>query len=144
MRKSTSPKGRPHLAFAMAAALGATALMTAGAAWAEPFGTNPQGPANPSISNGPKDPTLPTGPTPPNGPTMPSSPGHPANPAVPDTLPPGTPDMPGSSSGQPEGVIPPPHTGDPNVLTPPDQGTGTMPVVPAPGTPGGNPNVQPQ
>jgi hypothetical protein len=142
MRKSTSPESRPHLAFAMAAALGATALMTAGAAWAEPPpGTNPQGPANPSISDGPKDPTLPKAPTPPNGP---ASPWHPANPAAPDTLPPGTPDMPGSSNGQPEGVIPPPRTGDPNVVVPPDQGTGTMPVIPAPGTPGGNPDVQPQ
>jgi hypothetical protein len=44
--------------------------------------------------------------------------------------------------GQSGGVICPPDM-DPNINQPvPHQGT--MPIVPAPGTPGGNPNVQPK
>ena len=43
-----------------------------------------------------------------------------------------------------EGVIQPPSGVDPAIrVTPPPAG-GTMPVIPPPGEPGGNPNVQPK
>ena len=41
------------------------------------------------------------------------------------------------------GVICPPRTGDPGVKAPPAN-NGKMPVIPPPGSPGGNPNVQPK
>lgn len=41
------------------------------------------------------------------------------------------------------GVICPPATGDPDVKAPPPN-AGKMPVIPPPGSPGGNPNVQPK
>ena len=41
------------------------------------------------------------------------------------------------------GVICPPSTGDPDIKAPTPKG-GTMPVIPPPGSPGGNPNVQPK
>jgi hypothetical protein len=44
---------------------------------------------------------------------------------------------------QSNGVICPPTNVDPNIKAPaPD--TGKMPVIPPPGSPGGNPNVQPK
>ena len=42
------------------------------------------------------------------------------------------------------GVIHPPSTGDGGVVTPPSQGTSSMHVIPPPGSPGGNPRVQPK
>ena len=42
------------------------------------------------------------------------------------------------------GVIRPPPTHDRGVVSPPHQGVGRTPVIPPPGTPGGNPNVQPK
>jgi hypothetical protein len=42
------------------------------------------------------------------------------------------------------GVIHPPPTGDGGVVAPPNQGTSRTPVIPPPGTPGGNPLVQPK
>jgi len=45
---------------------------------------------------------------------------------------------------QSNGVIKPPQTGDRSVLAPPDMGTASTPVIPPPGTPGGDPNVKPQ
>jgi len=48
-------------------------------------------------------------------------------------------------SGCSNGVIRPPVTGDKGVVTPPDEGkTMPMPVIPPPGSPGGDPNVQPK
>ncbi|HEX4041897.1 MAG TPA: hypothetical protein VHY10_09375 [Xanthobacteraceae bacterium] len=41
------------------------------------------------------------------------------------------------------GVICPPRVGDPDIKAPTPNG-GTMPVIPPPGSPGGNPNVQPK
>jgi hypothetical protein len=41
------------------------------------------------------------------------------------------------------GVICPPRVGDPDIKAPTPKG-GTMPVIPPPGSPGGNPNVQPK
>jgi hypothetical protein len=42
------------------------------------------------------------------------------------------------------GVIHPPPTGDGGVVTPMKQGKSSMPVIPPPGSPGGNPRVQPK
>jgi hypothetical protein len=42
------------------------------------------------------------------------------------------------------GVIHPPATGDAGVVAPPNQGKSRTPVIPPPGTPGGNPLVQPK
>ena len=56
--------------------------------------------------------------------------------AVPDTL--------GEQLSKSDGVIAPPHTGDTNVVAPPDGGTSRTPVIPAPGTPGGNPMIDPK
>jgi len=57
------------------------------------------------------------------------------------------PNIPGASgpSGCKSGVIHPPATGDKGVVTPPDTSQSMpMPVIPPPGTPGGNPSVQPK
>jgi hypothetical protein len=45
-----------------------------------------------------------------------------------------------------EGVITPPASGtDPGIVQPtPDTGESKIPVIPPPGTPGGDPNVRPQ
>jgi hypothetical protein len=42
------------------------------------------------------------------------------------------------------GVIEPPANGDRNVLPAPNEGSSAMPVIPPPGTPGGNQRVQPK
>lgn len=42
------------------------------------------------------------------------------------------------------GVIHPPPSGDKAVVSPPNQSTSRTPVIPPPGTPGGNPMVQPK
>jgi hypothetical protein len=42
------------------------------------------------------------------------------------------------------GVIHPPPSADRNVVTPPNRATSSTPVIPPPGTPGGNPLVQPK
>jgi hypothetical protein len=42
------------------------------------------------------------------------------------------------------GVIRPPPTGDQGVMPPPDIGEQRMPVIPPPGSPGGNQRVQPK
>jgi hypothetical protein len=42
------------------------------------------------------------------------------------------------------GVIHPPPTGNSGVIPPPNQGTSRTPVIPPPGSPGGNPKVQPK
>jgi hypothetical protein len=42
------------------------------------------------------------------------------------------------------GVIHPPPTGDGGIVAPPNQGTSNMPVIHPPGSPGGNPRVQPK
>ncbi len=48
-------------------------------------------------------------------------------------------------TGPASGVIHPPTGVDPGIRVPaPDPQGGTMPVIPPPGTPGGNQNVQPK
>ncbi len=42
------------------------------------------------------------------------------------------------------GVIRPPPTRDRGVVAPPNQGISRTPVIPPPGTPGGNPAIQPK
>jgi hypothetical protein len=42
------------------------------------------------------------------------------------------------------GVIHPPPSADRNIVTPPNRGTSSTPVIPPPDTPGGNPFVQPK
>jgi glucose/arabinose dehydrogenase len=54
---------------------------------------------------------------------------------------------PGTTSdqlSQTRGVITPPPTGDHAVVTPPNIGAASTPVIPPPGTPGGNPEIQPK
>jgi hypothetical protein len=44
-----------------------------------------------------------------------------------------------------KGVIEPPPVGDDDIhVTVPNPNSGTMPVIPPPGTPGGNPDVEPK
>ncbi|HEY3909009.1 MAG TPA: hypothetical protein VGM07_03870 [Stellaceae bacterium] len=76
----------------------------------------------------------------------PAAPGHgPA--ANSQTLPSAPGGAPGSLSkelNRSGGVIHPPATHDRGVVSPPSRGVGRTPVIPPPGTPGGNPNVQPK
>ena len=52
---------------------------------------------------------------------------------------------PPEGSGLPSGgVIHPPETGDRGVITPPNQDRAPTPELRPPGSPGGNPNVQPR
>jgi hypothetical protein len=50
----------------------------------------------------------------------------------------------GNELSHSNGVITPPSTRDQGVLRPPANGTQSTPVIPPPGTPGGNQNVQPK
>ena len=59
------------------------------------------------------------------------------------TIPPASPRGDESLSQSP-GVIRPPPVGDRGVMAPPNTDKTPMPVIPPPGTPGGNPNVKPQ
>jgi hypothetical protein len=43
-----------------------------------------------------------------------------------------------------QGVIRPPETGDQGVVPPPSEGSQSMPVIPPPGSPEGNQNIQPK
>jgi hypothetical protein len=63
----------------------------------------------------------------------------------------GAPDKPlaapgqGQTGCQSDGVIHPPVTGDQGVVQPPETSQSMpMPVIPPPGSPGGNPNVKPK
>jgi hypothetical protein len=46
--------------------------------------------------------------------------------------------------GKSGGVICPPNNVDPNMTAPAPQGGSKMPVIPPPGSPGGDPHVQPK
>jgi hypothetical protein len=53
------------------------------------------------------------------------------------------PDTPGGAARS--GVIRPPREVDPGITKPPPaNGANTMPVIPPPGSPGGNPRIKPQ
>ena len=68
-------------------------------------------------------------------------------PALPDEnapQPEGSTVPPGHDLSHSGGVLVPPPSADRGVVKPPREGTGSMPVIPPPGTPGGNPNVQPK
>jgi hypothetical protein len=54
------------------------------------------------------------------------------------------PDDQSAEAPQGPGVIAPPATGDRSVITPPATGTAKMPVIPPPGTPGDDNNVEPK
>lgn len=67
----------------------------------------------------------------------------------PSSNPPGQPSIPpgttlGGALSESKGVIPPPRTGDRNALPPPNADVSRTPVIPPPGSPGGNPNIQPK
>jgi hypothetical protein len=74
-----------------------------------------------------------------------------ASPNTPESTAPQGKDAPGPDDGtnappaENKGVIPPPPTGDTGIQTQvPDPNAGTpQEVIPPPGTPGGNPNVEP-
>ena len=51
---------------------------------------------------------------------------------------------PGEDLSHSGGVLTPPPSADRGVVKPPSEGTGSMPVIPPPGTPGGNPSVKPK
>lgn len=51
---------------------------------------------------------------------------------------------PSEQLNQSHGVLHPPATGDENVIEPKTPGIAPMPSPPPPGTPGGNPDVQPK
>jgi len=73
----------------------------------------------------------------------------PAGPVPPERLEPGPGSPPsdgrGLGSGTPGGVIRPPAGVDPGIQAPaPNPNPGTMPVIPPPGTPGGDPRLEPR
>lgn len=91
-------------------------------------------PPSPTVPRPPQTP----GPTPPPTPTP--SPGSPT---------PGTPTIPRSENlteqlNKGDGVIKPPPVGDPDIVQKPPENDAKIKVIPPPGEPGGNPNVQPK
>jgi hypothetical protein len=82
-----------------------------------------------------------------NGPTQPAAANGDESAAPPQEPPPGTGAARGSLShelSRSGGVIQPPPSADRGVVSPPNQGTSRTSVIPPPGTPGGNPLVQPK
>lgn len=80
-------------------------------------------------------------------PSQSARPSEPSDQSQPSTPPGPSGAVPGTLSGElsrSDGVIAPPHTGDAAVVPPPNQGISRTPVIPAPGTPGGNPAIQPK
>jgi hypothetical protein len=75
-------------------------------------------------------------------PTLPPGQGQPVNPAVPSN-----PDQGGTLGdrlSRSRGVIVPPPVKDQNVVAPPNADKAKMPVIPPPGTPGGDQTVVPK
>jgi hypothetical protein len=112
----------PKLAIAMTMA----ALLSAGLVTISAGAQNPSTPLPPPQQSRP---------VPPNGGSS-SDPDQQSTNPTPNTL--------GSELSHSNGVIKPPSTGDQGVIPPPTNGTQSTPVIPPPGTPGGNPNVQPK
>jgi hypothetical protein len=75
-------------------------------------------------------------PPPPPGQGVPSNPSVPANPEKNGTL--------GDQLSRSRGVITPPPVEDKNVVNPPNADKAKTPVIPPPGTPGGNQTVVPK
>ena len=67
-----------------------------------------------------------------------------ANSQIPQSGPSGAPGSLSRELNRSGGVIRPPPTHDRGVVPPPNQGVSRTPIIPPPGTPGGNPNVQPK
>lgn len=67
-----------------------------------------------------------------------------ANGQIPQSAPSGPPGSLSKQLNRSGGVIPPPPTPDRGVVSPPNQGVSRTPIIPPPGSPGGNPNVQPK
>ena len=77
-------------------------------------------------------------------PSLPPSQGQPAVPPAPDQT---TPDQGGALSdklSRSHGVIAPPPVQDKNVMMPPNADKAKMPVIPPPGTPGGDQKIVPK
>ena len=108
--------------WAVAGALALFAFAPVASAFAETGDTVPA----PSQSARPSEPSDRNQPSTPPGPSG----------AVPGTL--------GGQLSHSDGVIAPPHTGDTNVMPPPNAEISRTPVIPAPGTPGGNPAIEPK
>ena len=81
----------------------------------------------------------------PNG-TTGSAPGKgpAANPPAPQSGPPTTSGSLSHELNRSGGVIRPPPIHDRGVISPPNPGISRTPIIPPPGTPGGNPNVRPR
>lgn len=92
------------------------------------YAQNPQ-PAPPGVTNPPVAP--PSAPTPPPEKLAPGADGTAGKQTLSDKL------------AQQNGTLRPPETGGGTVIKP-KQGAGTMPVIPPPGTPGGNQKVIPK
>jgi hypothetical protein len=115
-----------HLAARTATAV-AAAMLLAAAAQAQPNGASPRDPKA-------------------------CAPGADSHLKVPDTPTPGAPQTPNATNGsgaslsdklaQSDGVLCPPNV-DPGIKAPTPE-VGKMPIIPPPGSPGGNPNVQPK
>jgi len=83
-----------------------------------------------------------SGPASPANPTVQAAPPTVA-PAPPEKIAPATPDMSNRLSQQ-RGTITPPNVDPGMTVSPPARGAGTTPVIPPPGSPGGNPSVVPK
>lgn len=106
-----------------------------GAAGAQPQDQKPSAATNPS----------PADPSPADNSQAPAEAGN-AGQASPQTQP-NSGVAPGSLSrelNRSGGVIRPPPTHDRGVVSPPNQGVSRTPVIPPPGSPGGNPEIQPK
>jgi len=114
----------------------ACALMAAPAtalAQAAPAPTTPQAPTAPSNPDRATTKCAPTRAAPTDGSVQPSSPSNEAGKPLGDTL------------AESDGVLCPPPGIDPQMHAPaPNSANGSMPVIPPPGSPGGDPNVRPK
>lgn len=117
---------RYHGPFAAAAFL-SVALNVPASAQGEPT----PDPPSPTIPRPPQTPS----PTPPQQPVPPQPPGiAPANPG--ETL--------SEKLDRGDGVLKPPPVGSPEIVVPPPDNNAKIKIIPPPGEPGGNPNVQPK
>ena len=114
------------------AALGLISIVLTGSAMAQSEPT--PSPPSPTVPRPPQTP----GPTPPPTPTPSPGPNTPGSPAIPrgETL--------SEHLDRTDGVIRPPPVGDPDIVQQPPDTNATIKVIPPPGEPGGDPNVQPK